>query len=230
MLEVIIKIASRGFCIGKFTFLRNPWNWLDVTLISAMYEGIIVVSVFSCLCLRCGFSCFNFPCVAVYMVLWPFLNMLSLFQLLVSFWELCFIFCPSGCLFYVFKIHVVHCGRFVNLCLCVVTHLFTVCMIPGCIVTLFSLVLLFQLVSFFISFFSLFLAIFCVCVELLYFEYENESDENSGCVFFLCFRCISVFVYFPQLTTLCLILKIFPLFHGVCMCMCMCLSVCMHGQ
>ncbi|XP_036962319.1 sodium channel protein type 4 subunit alpha B-like isoform X1 [Acanthopagrus latus] len=31
--EAIVKIVSRGFCVGKFTFLRDPWNWLDVTVI-----------------------------------------------------------------------------------------------------------------------------------------------------------------------------------------------------
>ncbi|TWW76093.1 Sodium channel protein type 4 subunit alpha B [Takifugu flavidus] len=35
MLEVLVKILSRGLCIGKFTFLRNPWNWPDVTVIAA---------------------------------------------------------------------------------------------------------------------------------------------------------------------------------------------------
>lgn len=33
-LEVIIKVVSRGLCVGKFTFLRDPWNWLDVMVIS----------------------------------------------------------------------------------------------------------------------------------------------------------------------------------------------------
>lgn len=33
-LEVIIKVVSRGFCVGKFTFLRDPWNWLDVMVVS----------------------------------------------------------------------------------------------------------------------------------------------------------------------------------------------------
>ncbi|XP_073327419.1 sodium channel protein type 4 subunit alpha B-like [Pagrus major] len=31
--EAIVKIVSRGFCVGKFTFLRDPWNWLDVMVI-----------------------------------------------------------------------------------------------------------------------------------------------------------------------------------------------------
>ncbi|KPP57670.1 hypothetical protein Z043_124583, partial [Scleropages formosus] len=29
----MIKILARGFCIGPFTFLRDPWNWLDFSVI-----------------------------------------------------------------------------------------------------------------------------------------------------------------------------------------------------
>uniref|UniRef100_A0A4W6C664 Sodium channel protein n=1 Tax=Lates calcarifer TaxID=8187 RepID=A0A4W6C664_LATCA len=32
-----IKVLSRGFCIGSFTFLRDPWNWLDFMVISMAY-------------------------------------------------------------------------------------------------------------------------------------------------------------------------------------------------
>ncbi|XP_053346516.1 sodium channel protein type 4 subunit alpha B [Clarias gariepinus] len=35
--EALIKILSRGFCIGGFTFLRDPWNWLDFMVISMAY-------------------------------------------------------------------------------------------------------------------------------------------------------------------------------------------------
>uniref|UniRef100_A0A4W4FUA4 Sodium channel protein n=1 Tax=Electrophorus electricus TaxID=8005 RepID=A0A4W4FUA4_ELEEL len=35
--EALIKIFSRGFCIGDFTFLRDPWNWLDFMVISMAY-------------------------------------------------------------------------------------------------------------------------------------------------------------------------------------------------
>lgn len=31
--ESLVKILARGFCIGKFTFLRDPWNWLDFSVI-----------------------------------------------------------------------------------------------------------------------------------------------------------------------------------------------------
>uniref|UniRef100_A0A8D0D7N2 Sodium channel protein n=1 Tax=Sander lucioperca TaxID=283035 RepID=A0A8D0D7N2_SANLU len=36
-LESLIKILARGFCIGKFTFLRDPWNWLDFSVIVMAY-------------------------------------------------------------------------------------------------------------------------------------------------------------------------------------------------
>nr|XP_023691497.1 sodium channel protein type 4 subunit alpha B-like isoform X3 [Paramormyrops kingsleyae] len=35
--EATIKILSRGFCIGSFTFLRDPWNWLDFMVITMAY-------------------------------------------------------------------------------------------------------------------------------------------------------------------------------------------------
>lgn len=31
--ESMIKILARGFCIVPFTFLRDPWNWLDFSVI-----------------------------------------------------------------------------------------------------------------------------------------------------------------------------------------------------
>ncbi|XP_037622668.1 sodium channel protein type 4 subunit alpha B-like isoform X1 [Sebastes umbrosus] len=35
--EAIIKVVSKGFCVGKFTFLRDPWNWLDIMVIITGY-------------------------------------------------------------------------------------------------------------------------------------------------------------------------------------------------
>ncbi|XP_066538961.1 sodium channel, voltage gated, type V-like, alpha b [Hoplias malabaricus] len=35
--ESLIKILARGFCIGPFTFLRDPWNWLDFSVIVMAY-------------------------------------------------------------------------------------------------------------------------------------------------------------------------------------------------
>lgn len=31
--ESLIKMLARGFCIDDFTFLRDPWNWLDFSVI-----------------------------------------------------------------------------------------------------------------------------------------------------------------------------------------------------
>ncbi|KAI3370931.1 hypothetical protein L3Q82_023484, partial [Scortum barcoo] len=36
-LDAVIKIVSKGFCVGKFTFLRDPWNWLDILIISTTF-------------------------------------------------------------------------------------------------------------------------------------------------------------------------------------------------
>ncbi|XP_074797061.1 sodium channel protein type 4 subunit alpha [Natator depressus] len=35
--ESMIKIVARGFCIDQFTFLRDPWNWLDFSVIVMAY-------------------------------------------------------------------------------------------------------------------------------------------------------------------------------------------------
>uniref|UniRef100_A0A670JEZ6 Sodium channel protein n=1 Tax=Podarcis muralis TaxID=64176 RepID=A0A670JEZ6_PODMU len=35
--ESLIKILARGFCLEEFTFLRDPWNWLDFTVITFAY-------------------------------------------------------------------------------------------------------------------------------------------------------------------------------------------------
>uniref|UniRef100_A0A8C8A1U2 Sodium channel protein n=1 Tax=Oryzias sinensis TaxID=183150 RepID=A0A8C8A1U2_9TELE len=35
--ESLIKILARGFCLGKFTFLQDPWNWLDFSVILMAY-------------------------------------------------------------------------------------------------------------------------------------------------------------------------------------------------
>uniref|UniRef100_A0A8C5BKR2 Sodium channel protein n=1 Tax=Gadus morhua TaxID=8049 RepID=A0A8C5BKR2_GADMO len=35
--ESLVKIFARGFCVGEFTFLRDPWNWLDFSVITMAY-------------------------------------------------------------------------------------------------------------------------------------------------------------------------------------------------
>ncbi|XP_010183791.1 PREDICTED: sodium channel protein type 5 subunit alpha-like, partial [Mesitornis unicolor] len=37
--ESLIKILARGFCLNEFTFLRDPWNWLDFTVIVMAFVG-----------------------------------------------------------------------------------------------------------------------------------------------------------------------------------------------
>ncbi|XP_042527089.1 sodium channel protein type 10 subunit alpha [Dipodomys spectabilis] len=37
--EALIKILARGFCLNEFTYLRDPWNWLDFSVISLAYVG-----------------------------------------------------------------------------------------------------------------------------------------------------------------------------------------------
>ncbi|XP_036598803.1 sodium channel protein type 9 subunit alpha-like [Trichosurus vulpecula] len=40
--EILIKILARGFSIGPFTFLRDPWNWFDVHILAYAYLSIFV--------------------------------------------------------------------------------------------------------------------------------------------------------------------------------------------
>ncbi|NWH64340.1 SCN5A protein, partial [Geococcyx californianus] len=37
--ESLIKILARGFCLNEFTFLRDPWNWLDFSVIFMAFVG-----------------------------------------------------------------------------------------------------------------------------------------------------------------------------------------------
>ncbi|XP_067398907.1 sodium channel protein type 5 subunit alpha-like isoform X2 [Emydura macquarii macquarii] len=37
--EVLIKVLARGFCLNEFTFLRDPWNWLDFSVIVLAYAA-----------------------------------------------------------------------------------------------------------------------------------------------------------------------------------------------
>ncbi|NXO30953.1 SCN5A protein, partial [Cisticola juncidis] len=39
--ESLIKILATGFCLKEFTFLRDPWNWLDFTVIVMAYVGAL---------------------------------------------------------------------------------------------------------------------------------------------------------------------------------------------
>ncbi|XP_072389146.1 sodium channel protein 60E-like isoform X1 [Diabrotica undecimpunctata] len=39
-LEMIIKAIAKGFILNKYTYLRNPWNWLDFIVITSGYATI----------------------------------------------------------------------------------------------------------------------------------------------------------------------------------------------
>uniref|UniRef100_A0A8C0WC14 Ion transport domain-containing protein n=1 Tax=Castor canadensis TaxID=51338 RepID=A0A8C0WC14_CASCN len=40
--ESLIKMLARGFCIDDFTFLRDPWNWLDFSVIMMTITTIYI--------------------------------------------------------------------------------------------------------------------------------------------------------------------------------------------
>ncbi|XP_034339963.1 sodium channel protein type 10 subunit alpha isoform X3 [Arvicanthis niloticus] len=40
--EALIKILARGFCLNEFTYLRDPWNWLDFSVIILAYVGAAI--------------------------------------------------------------------------------------------------------------------------------------------------------------------------------------------
>ncbi|UJR15131.1 hypothetical protein I4U23_002096 [Adineta vaga] len=40
-LEALTKCVARGFILEKFTFLRDPWNWLDFIVITLAYITVI---------------------------------------------------------------------------------------------------------------------------------------------------------------------------------------------
>jgi hypothetical protein len=36
-IEALTKCIARGFILEKYTFLRDPWNWLDFIVITLAY-------------------------------------------------------------------------------------------------------------------------------------------------------------------------------------------------
>ena len=35
--EMVIKVIAKGFILNNYTYLRNPWNWLDfIVILSGM--------------------------------------------------------------------------------------------------------------------------------------------------------------------------------------------------
>uniref|UniRef100_A0A087XQC2 Sodium channel protein n=1 Tax=Poecilia formosa TaxID=48698 RepID=A0A087XQC2_POEFO len=57
--EVILKLLSRGVCFGRFTFLRDPWNWLDVLNITANVKLIFILGHIKNLSVLKGFRLAN---------------------------------------------------------------------------------------------------------------------------------------------------------------------------
>lgn len=37
-----LKVLARGFIMEEFTYLRDPWNWLDFAVIVMAYLTIVV--------------------------------------------------------------------------------------------------------------------------------------------------------------------------------------------
>ena len=57
-MEMIFKIIARGFIFDKLTYLRDPWNWLDFSVVVlgwVMLYKIIDDFVFGNYILRLGF-------------------------------------------------------------------------------------------------------------------------------------------------------------------------------
>lgn len=40
--ESAIKLLARGFALERFTYLRDPWNWLDFSVIAMSYVTIAI--------------------------------------------------------------------------------------------------------------------------------------------------------------------------------------------
>ncbi|XP_059488703.1 sodium channel protein 60E-like isoform X4 [Neocloeon triangulifer] len=43
-LEMVIKSVAKGFILNKYTYLRNPWNWLDFVVIASGYATTVKLS------------------------------------------------------------------------------------------------------------------------------------------------------------------------------------------
>ena len=40
--ESAVKLLSRGFALNKFTYMRDPWNWLDFVVVGMSYITLVV--------------------------------------------------------------------------------------------------------------------------------------------------------------------------------------------
>lgn len=41
-IEMCLKVLARGFILDQFTYLRDPWNWLDFAVIILAYLTIVI--------------------------------------------------------------------------------------------------------------------------------------------------------------------------------------------
>nr|CAB3265896.1 sodium channel protein 1 brain-like [Phallusia mammillata] len=39
-MELVIKVGARGFVLERFTYLRDPWNWLDLIVLIVAYTSL----------------------------------------------------------------------------------------------------------------------------------------------------------------------------------------------
>lgn len=44
-IEMILKIIAKGFILHPYTYLRDPWNWLDFIVVLLTYTSIILTSL-----------------------------------------------------------------------------------------------------------------------------------------------------------------------------------------
>jgi hypothetical protein len=50
--ESCLKVAARGFIATKFTYLRDPWNWLDFVVILFAYLTMFIAELGNLTALR----------------------------------------------------------------------------------------------------------------------------------------------------------------------------------
>ena len=41
--EMVIKVIAKGFILNNYTYLRNPWNWLDFIVILSGKRNCLVL-------------------------------------------------------------------------------------------------------------------------------------------------------------------------------------------
>uniref|UniRef100_A0A8C9LEF0 Uncharacterized protein n=1 Tax=Pavo cristatus TaxID=9049 RepID=A0A8C9LEF0_PAVCR len=117
--ESLIKILARGFCLEDFTFLRDPWNWLDFTVITFASDAGQCPEGY--ICVKAGRNP-NYGYTSFDTFSWAFL---SLFRLMTQdFWENLYQLTlrAAGKTYMIFFVLVIFLGSFylINLILAVV--------------------------------------------------------------------------------------------------------------